>query len=296
MTIPRALVFGEALIDRVASPDGAIEHPGGSPMNVAIGLARLGVKTTLATQFGSDSRGDIIRAHLENSGVHLDVFSSQTSVAEAQITEDGSATYDFAIEWTRPAIPVPLGTDIVHTGSLACFLTPGAASSLELLTAAGEGTLRSLDPNIRPALLDHHEALAQYSSLVEQADVVKMSDEDAEWLYPGKDIDAVLDDLLSRGVGLAAITNGAAGSVLASTAARVRVSPVAGSVVDTIGAGDSFMSGLLYAAVRDPERGVVSTGRMTEAGLERLGRFAARCAAITVSRAGANPPSAADLS
>jgi len=271
-----ALVVGEALVDVV----GGAALPGGSPLNVAVGLARLGVRTTLHSWFGRDAHGDLIAAHLAGSGVAVSPGSrgdGPTSVARAEIGPDGSATYAFELAWDPAPVSVE-GVDLVHTGSIGAAMEPGATLVEEAL--AGTTGLVSFDPNIRPALMGERAAVvARVERIVARADVVKASDEDLAWLYPGRSPEDALGAWAAMGPRLVVVTRGGAGAIARSAAGshRVAVPPVA--VADTIGAGDSFMAGLLAAVL---ELGFGEPQRALE--------FAARCAAVTVSRAGADPP------
>lgn len=286
-----ALVVGEALADIVDSGEQSAVYPGGSPLNVAVGLARLGVATTLHTAIGDDPYGRMIGAHLRASGVTLSDASrtgGATSTAEARIGADGSASYRFEIEWA----PRPFDTagfELVHTGSIGAALAPGAAHVLAGLASASARptTLVSFDPNVRPALMGEQPAAqALAERFIALADIVKASDEDVAWLYPGADAEGVLRRWCALGARLAVITRGGAGAIAldAPAGAPIEVAAPATTVVDTIGAGDSFMSGLLAAVL---EHGFDDT--------RALVTFAARCAAITVSRAGAKPPTRAEV-
>jgi fructokinase len=296
----RALVIGEALIDIVRRPgDRPVRHAGGSPMNVAYGLGRLGVPTTLVTQIGADPYGEIIRSHLASAGVDLlpgSVTASATSSATATVDAAGAASYDFDLRWelAEPALPAPL--TLVHTGSIAAILQPGARAVLAAFNAAPAGTLLSYDPDVRPGIMGSRAEVVQaVEALAAAAHVVKMSDEDAAWLYPGRTLDRIARDYLAFGVALFAITRGRDGALLCAggTTTELPAPPV--TVVDTIGAGDSFMSGLLFAVLTGGATEPLLRNDLGAATLDRVGRVALASAAVTVSRAGANPPTAAEL-
>lgn len=279
------LVIGEALVDIVESTGGASEHAGGSPANVALGLGRRGIDATLLTQFGADPRGAAIEAHLSASRVRTLVErGAATSTARARIQPDGSAEYAFDIRWEAfGEIDLPAAT-LVHTGSIAAFLEPGGSDVVRLLreTPAPEVTF---DPNIRPDLVGEREGvIARFHEIARLSTVVKMSDEDAGWLFPGLAPDAVVDLVLADGVRLAALTMGADGAILATSEDRVRVNSVRVDAVDTIGAGDTFMASLI-ASVLSTGSAALGRERMKE-----IGEDAVRSAAITVSRAGADLP------
>ncbi|MGN8050365.1 carbohydrate kinase family protein [Curtobacterium sp. 22159] len=288
------LVVGEALVDVVERPDGRTEHPGGGPMNVAVGMARLGERVRLVCTLGDDTRGRAVRSHLEASGVVVDATPiPQTSTAVARIAGTGAASYEFDLDWRPGPVTVPATTALLHVGSIGAVLRPGSDAVLEAVRNRSSSTLLSLDPNVRPSITPDQDVVrAALDPLLDAADVVKTSDEDAAWLWPGLDVDAVLDELLRRDTRLAAVTLGAAGCVVATRGARVRLPAPAVDVADTIGAGDSFMSGLATAVLRTPEALDTADGHV----LERVADIALRSAAITVTRVGADPPTSQELS
>lgn len=287
------VVVGEALVDIVVSSGGSVEHPGGSPANVAYGLGRLGAATALLTSIGDDPRGAAIEQHLRSAGVELLPGSKgpgRTATATATLASDGSAHYDFDIRWDLPRIAPATLPKVLHTGSLATFLAPGAAAIRDLLEQSHERCLVTYDPNIRPALLgSHFEAKTIFEQLVPFTEVVKLSDEDALWLYPRLSLEDISQHILDLGAGLVAVTMGAKGSLLTTAGAQVAVPPVTAEVADTIGAGDSYMSALICGLLMRGADGLAPSV------LESLGRMASRAAAITVSRPGANPPTAEEL-
>lgn len=286
-------VVGEALIDVVTTSDGQVEHPGGSPANVAYGLGRLGVTTGLLTAIAPDARGTAIEDHLGSAGVTLLPGSkslTRTPSATAILAPDGSATYDFDISWDLAPTPPAYFPKILHTGSIATFLSPGAIAVKALLEQAHRHCMITYDPNIRPALLGSHtEAKAIFEELVALTDVVKLSDEDAQWLYPRKSLDETAAHILSLGTRLTVITKGAEGSQFTSADANISIPAVKTTVADTIGAGDSYMSALILGFLTRGTEG------FAPAVLEQLGHTAAAAAAITVQRPGANPPTLEEL-
>ncbi|MEV7661426.1 carbohydrate kinase [Paenarthrobacter sp. NPDC089316] len=290
---PEVLVVGEALVDIVVSSRGTVEHPGGSPANVAYGLGRLGVPTALLTSIGDDHHGGAIERHLASAGVELLAGAragGRTATATATLASDGSARYDFDIQWELPRITPTTLPKILHTGSIATFLEPGAATVRELLEEVHQRCVVTYDPNIRPALVGSQaQAKGIFEDLVPFTDVVKLSDEDAHWLYPKDSLEDISRRILDLGAGLVVVTKGSEGSMLSTTGAQVLVSSVTSTVADTIGAGDSYMSALIH--------GLLMTGAngLTPEALESLGRRATKAAAITVRRAGANPPTSDEL-
>ena len=290
---PEVMVIGEALVDVVTTSEGTIEHPGGSPANVAYGLGRLEVRTALLTSIGDDERGGAIERHLSSAGVALLPGSrsqGRTASATATLAADGSASYDFDIAWELGPVTPAYLPKVLHTGSIASFLDPGAGVVKHLLQQAHRECLVTYDPNIRPALLGTHtEALGIFEELVPLTDVVKLSDEDAQWLYPRLQFEDVAARILELGAALAVITHGPEGSLLTTPSTQLSIPSVRTAVVDTIGAGDSYMAALIYGLL------CRSTDGLAPAVLETLGMTASKAAAITVSRAGANPPTVEEL-
>ncbi|MGX7829442.1 carbohydrate kinase family protein [Actinokineospora sp. 24-640] len=293
-------VVGEALADLIAGPDGRAftAHPGGSPANVALGLARLGAPARLGTRVGEDLFGRMVREHLAADGVEvlaLPALSTQTSVAFAATDAAGVATYDFRLEWDvtdLSALPVD---SHLHTGSLATLLEPGAAVVEDaMVRARAAGATVSLDPNVRPSLAgEHGPALARVERQVGLADVVKVSEEDLQWLYPGADPVGVARRWAGLGPKLVVVTLGAEGAHGISGAADVHRPGPAVTVVDTVGAGDAFTSGLLRwlsGLLGSPSRLTLDAAALTAA-LD----FANAVAARTCARPGADPPRPDDL-
>ncbi len=297
------LVVGEALSDCSLQGDVVTETPGGSPLNVAIGIGRLDHHVLLATRVGSDSRGQAIIQHASNSGVELmDGVSGlpRTSTARATIAEDGSASYEFDLLWDITPDMVPNHSYAhLHTGSIGATLEPGGTGVLEIVRQHREaGASVSYDPNVRPSIMGKPGlVLDRIEDIIGLSQIVKASDEDIAWLYPGVSLEDVLRSWRSRGASLVVMTKGAEGVAAWAGDHAVSRPTRATSVVDTIGAGDSFMSGLLVALHR---RGLLGAGvdaldSLPLAELEACVDFALSCAAITVSRTGADPPTQKDL-
>lgn len=289
------LVIGEVLVDLVHRGGAVVEHPGGSPANVALGLGRLGADVVLLTDLGRDERGVHLAAHLAASAVRVvaDSFSDRpTSTASAFIGPDGAAKYDFDVRWSPSAGRLALEPRIVHTGSIAAFLAPGADVVRNLLREIDAEEV-TFDPNIRPALIGtHSEAVPAFEATASLASVVKLSDEDAAWLYPGRSPRSVLETIRSFGPRIVALTLGERGSLISIGDALVEVPGVPVEIVDTIGAGDTYMASLIASLLDRPGApdSQVSTGQALE-----MGWRASCAAAVTVSRAGADLPSAADV-
>lgn len=295
------LVVGEALADVVISPAGGSVRPGGSPANVAVGLARLGIAVTLLTQVGADRAGGLIRDHLDRNGVQLINAGrgQRTGVAQARFDAAGNARYEFRLEWDPDAAATAralaaTGASCLHTGSIAAMLQPGAAAVRALLEQAGSAVTVSYDPNCRPSQMgDPIRTRAQVESLVSLSHVVKASAEDVQWLYPAVRHSEVARHWLGLGPAIVIITGGATGSQAVVRAGAVRVPAVPTPVADTLGAGDSFTAAVLAGLARRDLLGGHRADQLrglTADALTGLLADASRAAAVTCSRAGADPP------
>jgi len=307
MTSPSSFVVaGESLVDIMFPADGGEEEEavGGACLNVAVGLARLDVPTTLITRIGEDRLGSMVLEHLRDSKVMVPedsvVAGGTTSTATAHLDAQHAATYEFDLHWELPAqglVPDTLG---LHVGSLGATLQPGRASVLDLVAQAVEaGTFVSYDPNIRPFFLeDPDTAWLEVLELARGARLVKLSDEDLELLRPGGKAEQVCRELLAGdATELVVLTRGAEGAIAFAEGSAMEVPAPPTDVVDTVGAGDSFMASMLALLC---DWGVVSGGTGALAALDddRVGllvRAAARAAAVTCSRRGANPPTRQEL-
>lgn len=303
------LVGGEALVDLVPAPGtvpgelGALlPLPGGGPYNVAITVGRLGGPVRFLSRLSTDSFGDALLRRLELSGVDTRMVQrgpEPTTLAVAGIGADGSARYSFHVEGTADrevAHPgrLPAEIEIVSLGTLSLLLEPGA-SRYERLLREHTG-LTVLDPNIRPAVVTDATAYrARFASWLPDIGLLKLSIEDARWLAGG-DADEAVSDWLGRGPAAVVLTRGADGlAVRTADGVEVEVPTAPAAVVDTIGAGDTVHGALLHW--------LHGTGTTTPEALRAVAAdawrdaltFAARAAAVTVSRAGAEPPYTAEL-
>lgn len=299
---PRIVIVGEALVDIVHRASGALdEAPGGSPANVALSLGRLGLAPTLVTRLAKDERGARVRRWLEESDVTVvAVGADRTSTATAHLDPSGAATYEFDLQWDlsvdRASVVGEIAgpVDVLHTGSIATVREPGATAVADLVRTLRPRALVTFDPNVRPSLVDDPDAArARVAQLVRLADVVKASDEDVRWLHPGRDIREMAREWKASGPALVVVTRGAEGALAVGEAAEVEVPSVRTEVVDTVGAGDTFMGALIAGLVRDGSSGREMRAAARTLGREQLERLliaSARAAAITVSRPGADPP------
>lgn len=297
---PDILVVGEALVDIVHRSDGSVdEKPGGSPTNVAITLGRLGRAPRLLTHLGDDERGRAVRAWLEASGVAVEgAVAARTSTAAAVLDATGAAQYEFEIDWSVDTTDAG-EPDALHVGSIATALAPGADAVFALVERLSASALVTFDPNIRPSLVDDADDVRRrVASLIAHADVVKASDEDAAWLHPAEPVDEVARRWAAAGPALVVITAGSDGAVAARGRDVVRIPAPRVDVVDTVGAGDTFMGVLVDGLI---DAGAVGTSAreaieaLSESDLTAILRRSADAAAVTVSRPGADPPTRAEL-
>lgn len=299
------LVIGETLIDIVTTEDGVRELPGGSPANVAVTLGRLGRSPVLATTLADDAHGQAARRWLKASGVVIAArtpATGRTSTAAVRLAEDGSATYEFDLAWDLDAATLATaGVDpaIVHAGSIATVLDPGADAVEAALLAARGRALVTFDPNARPAITPDRDAvLPRVERLVAASDVVKVSEEDLAWYRPGEDPVAVARAWAASGPVLVVVTRGGEGCVLVRGADLCAVPEVPVTVADTIGAGDTFMGALIDALASLGAHGPGAREVLAAMSVERLrwaASWSAHAAAVTVSRPGADPPTRAEL-
>jgi fructokinase len=303
------LVGGEALVDLVPAASTRpgelgplLPLPGGGPYNVAITLGRLGAPVRFLSRLSTDGFGDALERRLELSGVDTSMLQrgpEPTTLAVAGIGPDGSARYSFHVEGTADravAHPGPLPAEIttVSLGTLSLLLEPGA-SVYERLLREHTG-LTVLDPNIRPAVVTDPTAYrARFRSWLPDIDLLKLSIEDATWLTDGGDPVAAVREWLDQGVAAVVMTRGADGIAAYADKVEVEVPTVPAEVVDTIGAGDTVHGALLFWLHRAGTTTAEHLRSMPGDGWREALGFAANAASITVSRAGAEPPYAAEL-
>lgn len=294
----RGLVIGESLIDIVNGD----EHVGGSPLNVAVGLGRLGREIDFLTHIADDPHGRRIADHVKSAGAQLvpgSVAAIRTPTAVATLAADGSAVYTFDLDWRlsgTPEVPPPL---LVHTGSIAAVREPGCLAVAALVDAYRPSATVTFDPNVRPSLItDRDSARTRIEHLAERSDIVKVSDEDLRWIDPEQEPEQTARAWLAAGPAVVVVTMGAHGAVALCSAGEARVAARPVRVVDTVGAGDAFMVGLL-----DALWGMDLLGADRRAALRRVSidaltgalEAATLSSAATVGRAGAQLPDRADL-
>jgi fructokinase len=306
MTVPgnpqRALVIGEALID-IVEREGQVtgEHVGGSPLNVAVGLARLGRGVDFLTNIGKDPRGRRIVDYLKNSGVQLvsgSTTADHTPTALATLDASGAAQYVFDIAWQLTGTPEVAPPLVAHTGSIAAVLEPGCRATAALLDAYHPSATITFDPNVRPALIedgpeDAQAARGRIDRLIERCDVVKASDEDMRWIDPNRSPEQIATTWLGLGPSIVAVTMGDQGAFALCAAGGVRAAALRVNVVDTVGAGDAFMTGLIDALWSLNLLGAERRRELAAIGTEALTgvvQTAVLSSALTVARAGADLP------
>lgn len=296
------VVAGESLIDLVVDRDGdSSQAPGGSPLNVAVGLARLDVPTTLISQVGHDEGGGLVVRHVTGSGAEIVTAPSangRTSVATAHLDETGAATYDFDLDWSLPRQELPV-CHALHVGSLGTLLEPGCESVRDLVEqACARETFVSYDANVRESFVDDRDRVRrEVVELAGRCTLVKLSDEDARVLDPTADPDDFARTLLSgERTQIVLLTRGPDGGTAFTADGETTARPRQVEVVDTVGAGDAFMAGTLAQLWDlDAFRQLGPGLPVSPEDLGRLVRGAVEVAAITCERRGANPPRRQEL-
>jgi fructokinase len=305
--------IGEALIDFIYQQEGDLPLfrpvPGGSPMNTSIALSRLAVPAAFLGCVSADLFGDMLREHLKTNGVVLTGVipsNNPTTLAFAKIVgkaaeyaffSNGSADRSItAAAMERAAASLPEAPKCWQIGSISLLLEPGASEIETFIERTAETAVISFDPNIRAGLVeDEHPYRMRLQRLFTLSDIVKISDEDLEWVFPGTPLEEAAQNILESGPSVCVVTAGKKGAHLFSTGLHRFLEAREIKVTDTIGAGDTFHAGLL-AYFHD-------AGLLEKKALSRLGRedadsalrYAAAAAEITCSRAGADPPTKDEL-
>ncbi len=294
-------VVGEVLIDLIPDGDQDLAVIGGGPANTAKALAKLGVKTYFIDGISTDKYGQMAKVALLSANVILDYaqYSNKpTCTAKVTLSSSGSASYEFVIEGTATFdfsdlwLPDPqrLKPSLLHIGTLATIIEPGASVLFKWAQSVAQVSLIVFDPNIRPAVLRNRD---DYVKKVEKwlsiSSAVKVSDEDLNWLYPGKAIVKVVNEWLEVGVQLVVVTLGDKGIVAYRKNEQISVDAIKVDVADTVGAGDTVGAILVEAIVN------IGLDKLTGEVLETMLNRASKAAAITVSRTGANPPSKGEI-
>ncbi|MEV0388933.1 carbohydrate kinase [Nonomuraea sp. NPDC050643] len=277
--------------------------PGGGPANTAVALARLGDPTRFLGRLSRDAFGELFRARLTSSGVDLTAApeaAEPSTLAVAALDAHGHAEYTFYADGTADWQWTPYELDLarlrpltcLHTGSLALVRPPGREAVEAFARAAAREATVSIDPNVRPSLAAKDDY--QVERWCAFTDILKLSEDDLDFLLPGASLERACDTWHAAGARLVVVTRGAAGALVSLDGERAEVRAPKVEVVDTVGAGDSFTAGLLHDL---GAKGLLG-GRLDGLGLEaavEAATFAARVSALTCSVAGANPPWAHQL-
>jgi len=294
-------VTGEVLIDLIPNGSERKSIIGGGPANTAKALSRLGIDTQFIDGISTDYFGQMAKGELVSAGVKLDYvkFSDKpTCLAIVSLSDSGSASYEFVIantatfDFTSDWLPNPQSErpSLLHIGTLATAIEPGAAVLFEWAQSVAKVAPIVFDPNIRPAVIsDRDQYVKQVERWVSISSAVKVSDEDIRWLYPSLEIEQVVNNWLAKGLSLVVVTYGDEGLAGYRVGEKVSVDAIKVVVADTVGAGDTVGAILVEAIVKD--------GMNTLSGvrLEMMLKRAAKAAAITVSRSGANPPTLKEI-
>jgi fructokinase len=299
------VVAGEALIDRIESPDGRVaDVPGGGPYNVARTIARLGSRVAFLGRLSTDDPGVLLRSQLVADGVDISLVVSTddpTSVALARVDADGVATYVFRLHGSAAAglvlddVPggLPPDTAALHVGTLGLVIEPMAAAIESLVGSTGSDILVVLDPNCRPSAIEDRRAYVErIDRILARADIVKASVEDLAYLRPGVPPTQAAREFLRLGPRAVLVTDGPQPLRIVSPDSIDELPIPRVSVVDTVGAGDAFGGGFLAAWIGAGRRRKDAGDR---AALMTASGYAIAVAALTTTRAGAEPPSAAQV-
>jgi fructokinase len=308
------LTCGDALFDVFANPGSSASsialdaRVGGSPLNVAVALSRLGQSTAFLSKVSTDAFGRRLVAYLESERINTDLIvrtDAPTTLAIVALDDKGVPTYSFYTSGTadrsleRSELPprLPDAVRVVHVGSYSTALEPTAASLEALVARERPRRFISYDPNIRPSIVPDPEIWRRrVAALTAQAHLVKASVEDIQFLYPGASAESVLKDWLARGAGIAIATMGEAGALAVTrsgVAARVGARTV--KVIDTVGAGDTFQAALLTWLAEHGRLSPDGLAGLSADDLNALLTFAARAAAVTCARRGADMPRRGEL-
>ena len=294
-------VAGEVLIDLI--PNGSDRKPivGGGPANTAKSLSKLGIDTQFIDGISTDDYGQMAMDELASANVKLDYVkysNKPTCLAIVSLSDSGSAHYEFVIEntatfdFTPDWLPNPQTErpTLLHIGTLATAIEPGTSVLLQWSQSVSKVAPIVFDPNIRPDVISNRDLyVKQVERWVSISSAVKVSDEDINWLYPSLEIEQVVNNWFAKGPSLIVVTYGDKGLAGYRIGEKVIVDAVKVAVADTVGAGDTVGAILVEAIVKDGLEAL--SGKRLEIMLKR----AARAAAITVSRSGANPPTLKEI-
>lgn len=304
------LCCGEALMDMLPAETTAgepafVPHPGGSVFNTAIALGRLGAPAGFLSGLSTDFFGEMLRDRLAGSQVdttHVIMSGRPTTLAFVRLVE-GQASYAFHDENTAgrmlSAADMPVIGKAVRAlffGGISLIAEPCGSAYETLMARERETRIIMLDPNIRPDFIaDAAAHRARMARMLGMADIVKLSDEDLRWFGEDSDIDSMASAWLARGPKLLIVTHGRMGATAYTRQHRISLPSLAVEIADTVGAGDTFNAGVLAVLLERGRLEKGALGLLSEADLSAALSLATAAAAVTVSRAGANPPWRSEL-
>jgi fructokinase len=301
VTAPVVVVAGEALIDLIGDDAGLHPYPAGGPFNTAVSLGRLGVPVGFLGRLSDDPFGRLLDATLAESGVDQRyVLHGQAPTPLAVVHARGDGEHDFSFYLAGTAYADVTAADLpelevevsaLHVGTLALATDPPAGAFEHLIARESKRRLVVIDPNVRPAVCGDRDAYVQrFESWAVQAHVIKLSNDDADWLYPGVPYETVVETILAHGPRLVVLTLGSDGVLARTPAASARAAAPRVNVVDTVGAGDAFGAGLLRRLWETGRLDPRTIDLMNDDDLAGVLTFAAAVATLQCSRAGASPP------
>ncbi|SOD30088.1 fructokinase [Variovorax sp. YR752] len=300
----RIALTGEALIDFTASEAGTLAflgHEGGSPLNTAVACARLGQPTGFLTQLSTDLFGERLMGFLQRNGVDTSFILRSNAPSTLAFVERTPQTNRYAFytrgsadaTWAPEPLPrLPAECRFLHFGSISLLQDPAATRITDLVAANRESCVIVFDPNVRPSLIPDMAAYrARVTGWFAMADLVKLSDEDAALLAPGQQVDALAAECLKAGARAVIVTRGGDGATLWRTGHEpLTVAAPRVTVVDTIGAGDTFTAGLSVSLLAHGVERPAQLGELGDDAWREVMSFAATAAALNCTREGADPP------
>ena len=299
------LSCGEALIDMLprkttAGEDAFAPYAGGAVFNTAIALGRLGAPAGFLTGLSTDMFGEMLHKSLTESGVDCDLAvpsDRPTTLAFVQLIS-GQASYAFYDENTAGQMiapgdlpDLPDKVEALFFGGISLVGNPCGATYEALQAREAKSRVTMIDPNVRPGFIDDGPAYrSRIDRMIGLADLVKLSDEDLHWLYGNGSLDDLAQSVLARGPSAIFVTEGAKGATAYTASHKVEVAATKVEVADTVGAGDTFNAGILAALFRAGVLNRAALAKLDDNTLRAALDLGVRVAAVTVSRAGANPP------
>jgi len=306
------LCCGEALIDFIPTPDGEAYQPcpGGSILNIAVGLGRMQVPVGFLTRLSLDIFGDQLAHHLSSNHVTLDHcprVAGQTTLAFVKLSQDDNAEPEYAfyaegaVDRDMQVSDLPHTLDepqALHFGSISLLLEPGATAFESLMLRESRKKVISLDPNVRPTLINDQAAYRdRFEKWVAAVDILRLSTVDFDFIYPNANFEEMLPRWFGGGLSLAILTRGEEGALgYLPDGTTAGAKPPKITVADTVGAGDTFLSAALtYLYEHQLLDARSNISGMSAAHLSDCLTFAVKAAAINCTRKGANPPTRSEM-